>query len=362
MMATELHIKHDDIQTIEVVDGDTPSDLREGQLLLKMVRFAFTANNISYAHSGEALRYWDFFPTGRAGWGKLPVWGFADVAASAHPDIAVGERLYGFLPMATHLVVDAVKVSEDGLSDGASHRAELNPIYNRYVRTQNVAGYEPDSEPINALLRPMFLTSFLLDDFLRDNDVFGATHIIASSASSKTAYGMAFFLHQNLSRDDYAIVGLTSARNVDFVTSLGIYDQVLTYDQVAQLPADVPAVYVDFAGNGALRRQLHEHFGDNMKHNAIVGGTHWDKLGTAKGLPGAKPVFFFAPTQYQKRVAEVGRDAFRHMLDDGWQTFTASAQDWIDVQAGQGVSAIRDVYKTMLSGDFRPTDGFILQF
>jgi len=358
-MATQIHIERANIQNIEVITTDTPTDLSDGQVLLQIDQFALTANNISYAHSGEALRYWDFFPTGRDGWGILPVWGFADVVASASDDIAVGERVYGFLPLSSHLVVDAVKISGSGFSDGALHRASLNGVYNRYVRVKNAEGYE--SEHINALLRPMFLTSFLLDDFIRDNDTFGASQIIVSSASSKTAYGMAYFLQRNLG-DDYTIVGLTSPRNVDFVESLGVYHKTLAYDNVHDLPNDESAVYVDFAGNGNLRKQLHEHFTDNMKHNAIVGGTHWDKLGSAKGLPGAKPEFFFAPAQYQKRVAVIGRESFQAMIDDGWQVFSDKATDWIDVSVGTGTDTIREVYNTLLAGSFSPTQGFILSF
>jgi hypothetical protein len=35
--------------------------------------------------------------------------------------------------------------------------------------------YTADSESVQALLRPLFITSWLIDDFLADNDFFGAT-------------------------------------------------------------------------------------------------------------------------------------------------------------------------------------------
>jgi len=67
------------------------------------------------------------------------------------------------------------------------------------------------------------------------------------------------------------VIGLTSAPNVDFVKSLGCYDEVVTYDAVTSLPADSPIAYVDMAGSSALRETLHRHFGDQMKYSGASG-------------------------------------------------------------------------------------------
>jgi hypothetical protein len=99
----------------------------------------------------------------------------------------------------------------------------------------------------------LFMTSWLIDDFLADNEFFGAATAgnaltILSSASSKTAYGTAFCLAK---RQGVTVIGLTSAANLDFCRSLGCYHRVLTYDQIDQLDPGRAAVYVDFAGNAA---------------------------------------------------------------------------------------------------------------
>lgn len=75
------------------------------------------------------------------------------------------------------------------------------------------------------LLRPLLYTAFLLDDFVADNGRFGASTVVLSSASSKTAAGTAFFLAE---RGDVEVVGLTSAGNVSFVERLGVYGRVVT--------------------------------------------------------------------------------------------------------------------------------------
>ena len=42
-----------------------------------------------------------FFPA-ESGWGRVPVWGFADVVGSRHQALAEGVRVFGYLPMSTH--------------------------------------------------------------------------------------------------------------------------------------------------------------------------------------------------------------------------------------------------------------------
>ena len=65
------------------------------------------------------------------------------------------------------------------------------------------------------LFRPLFGTSFLIDDFLAEEGFFGAAQRAgSSSASSKTALGTAFMLGR---RDGVEVVGLTSAGRAEFV-------------------------------------------------------------------------------------------------------------------------------------------------
>lgn len=101
-----LEIDRTDIRRRRTVDTVAPADPGPNRVVLTIEKFALTANNISYAHSGDLLDYWGFYPT-EAGWGRLPAMGFAHVAVSTHPDIAVGSRYFGFYPVADHHVVEA---------------------------------------------------------------------------------------------------------------------------------------------------------------------------------------------------------------------------------------------------------------
>ena len=81
-----------------------------GKTVLAIDRFALTANNITYAVFGDDMAYWKFFPANDA-FGRVPVWGFADVVATGSPELTVSERVYGYFPMASHLVVEPAKIS-----------------------------------------------------------------------------------------------------------------------------------------------------------------------------------------------------------------------------------------------------------
>lgn len=339
-----------------------PQELREGQVLLQVDRFALTSNNVTYASFGSTMQYWNFFPT-IDGWGNIPVWGFADVVVSKAEGISAGERFYGYYPMATHLVAHATKVSDSGFVDGAEHRQAMHGVYNHYIRTTNDPGYTKESEDVQALLRPLFITSFMIDDFLDDNHFFGARTVLISSASSKTAYGLAFML--SLRKDKTCkVIGLTSQSNLEFVKNMGIYDEVISYEQVPELSAEQAVVYVDMAGNGQLRSQLHHRFGENMKYSCAVGGTHWEELGGATALPGARPILFFAPTQIKKRMVDWGANGLHSRLAHAWQQFmqpvSSADQPWMNIIRGQGENDVRRVYENMLNGTARPSEGNVL--
>ena len=360
MSTTILQIRKDHLPTTRWHErADEP--LASGQVRVRIDRFALTSNNITYAAFGEAMNYWRFYPSGEEGWGVIPVWGFATVVESTDPEVPVGERVYGYFPMASHTVLTPVRVSAGGWSDGAPHRAELHPVYNQLTRCATDPFYTPDTEDVQALLRPLFITSWLIDDFLADNDFFGARIMLLSSASSKTAYGTAFQLAQ---REGIEVVGLTSPGNVVFCESLGCYSRVLTYDQLDAIDADAACVYVDFAGNSDLRRAIHTRF-VNLKHSSSIGGTHVEHLGAAKDLPGPRATLFFAPAQVKKRETEWGPKGLNQRLVAAWQAFSqAVAQPgtpWLVVQTHHGRAAVEAAYGQVLSGRGDPRLGHMLQ-
>ena len=358
---TQLQTDKTALHRTRIVSSELP-ELKAGEALLKITDLAVTTNNITYAAFGDTphLRYWSFFPTHAEGWGHMPAWGFAEVVESTVDGVEQGERYYGYWPIATHLVMQPVRVSERGFYDGAAHRLELTSAYNQYQRTTTDSAYRPEYESYQALLRPLFITSFMLADFLEDNGFFGAQQIIVSSASSKTAYGTAFCLNN---RDDLRLLGWTSKGNRDFVDSLGCYSQAVTYEELESLDPGVPTLYVDFAGNNELRARVHRHFGEQLVHDCYAGSAqsqdHLDKA--EKNLPGPQPQPYFAPYQIKKRNADWGPGEVTRRFNEAQLAFIARVSDpgqpWMKINQHQGFEAAQSLVADLCEGRVDPRDG-----
>ena len=358
-LCTDFIVARDDLQRGKIVERPIPDadSLPVDGLLLRVDRFAFTANNITYAVLGDQLKYWSLFPA-PAGFGNIPVWGFGEVLASKHPMVAVGERLFGYFPMATHLVIEAADVSKRGLRDAAAHRQGVSPVYNSYARVSGDPAFAGRQGDYQALLRPLFMLSFLVDDYLAEHGFFGAHSVLLSSASSKTAFGLAHLVHTQ--RNGIKVVGLTSASNAEFVRGLGCYDEVVTYDALASLPSDAPVAFVDMAGNSDLRARLHTHFGDQLTYSGRVGLTHRASSPDEPDLPGAKPTWFFAPDQIRKRAKEWGPGGIDTRFGAAWSGFAPKLDGWLEVIDSRGPEAVQQIYLDTLNGRIPPEQGHML--
>lgn len=351
---TDFLVRRDDLRETRIAESEAP-DLGPGQALLRVESFGLTANNITYAVFGEAMSYWDFFPAPE-GWGRIPTWGFATVERSDVDGVEEGSRVYGYLPPSTYLVVTPSGVRDGSFVDASRHRAALPGAYQRYSATTADPFYALDTEPIQVLLRPLFLTSFLIDDQLDDDGLIDR-RILISSASSKTAIVAAFLLAR---REGVALVGLTSPRNRDFVEGLGIYGRVVTYDEVDSVDAG-PATFVDIAGDASLRTAIHTHFGDDLQASMVVGATHWEDMsGGGPDLPGPTPTLFFAPDRIVKRGKDWGPAGLEERAAAAWYPFADWISTWLEPISGEGFEAIRGAYLDVLDGEVTPDRAHIL--
>ena len=347
-----LAVARDDLTRTTLHDTEVPEP-GEGEALLRVDRVGVTANNVTYAVLGDSFRYWEFFPPEHYGlgreWGLGPLWGFADVVASKVAGVEVGQRIYGYLPPAGHLLVRPGRVDERGFRDTAAHRAELPSPYNVYALTTGDEAYRADQEDLLILFRPLFFTSFMLADRLSDTGDDPAA-IVLSSASSKTAYAAAFELHGT----GPAVIGLTSPGNAEFTRALGCYDEVLTYDEVGSLDPGRPTVYADLAGTPALRAALRERLGANLVRDVAVGLTNQ--------VPNADEAgeFFFAPDQMRKRTQDWGRDVLDARFASAWRRFSAAAEGWVDVAVGEGPGALRSAWVETVEGRTPPRTGHVV--
>lgn len=354
-IATTLDVKRTDLAATRLRESEIPA-IAGGQILARVDRFALTANNITYGVAGDKIGYWNFFPAPDE-WGVIPVWGFADVAQSRAEGVQEGDRLYGYFPMGTHLVMTPGKVSPDRLIDASAHRAMLPPVYNSYARVSAETGYDRSLDDLRALLFPLYATSFCLYDFLVDNAWFGARQAVIVSASSKTAIGLAIALRKDAAAPP--ATGLTSARNKAMVMSLGLYGSVATYDAIGSISAE-PTVIIDMSGNGTVLSELHAYLGDNMRYCSNVGITHYENNKMGPGFIRERSAMFFAPGHIQKRAKDWGRGVFDAKAFAFWRDAAIESRHWLKVSRAKGAAGMEAAFHRVRKGDVRPDDGVII--
>jgi hypothetical protein len=365
---SEFQIRKDNFATHRVVETATPSgaSITDGEILVKIDRFAFTANNITYAVLGDKLGYWQFFPpTGvgadvdTKGWGIIPVWGFADVIASKAPDVPVGERLFGYFPPAAFLTMTPARATALRLVDASAHRAKLPPGYNNYTRVNAEPGYSRKMDNARMLFWPLHMTSFCLWDLLKEKQWFDAKQIVILSASSKTSIGLGHALAGDTSAPP--VIAITSARNLGFVNQLKLYKQATTYDQLTDIDASIPTVVIDMSGNGEVLARLHTHLGNNMKRCINVGLTHWDEIQVKTGVIAERSEFFFAPGHIQMRMKDWGPDEFAKRTSAFLKDTAVKSLSLLHFEKLGGLNGLTAIYPDVCEGRVAPDQGLIVE-
>jgi hypothetical protein len=359
MNAVQVHVRKGALTDAAMAEVPL-APLADGAVRLAIESFSVTANNVTYAVAGDSFKYWDFFPAPE-GMGIVPMWGHARVIESLHPDIAVGERVYGYLPMASHLDVLPGRITPGGFMDTAAHRQPMSPVYNSYTRLAADPEHDPAREAERMIFGPLFRTGFLIEYFLQGQNWFGAEQLIVTSASSKTAMGLASVAQQ--SSTGIRRIGLTSKGNVVFVEASGLYDEVVAYDDLERVPV-LRSVSVDFAGNADLLASIHHHFDAALAHSALVGMTHIEARSTFGGgapMPGPKPALFFAPDHAVAFFKAHGTEEGGKLVAAAWHEFLKAADGTVAIERQAGLEAARLVFTAMVAGQIDPAKGIVIE-
>ncbi|WP_166423299.1 DUF2855 family protein [Paraglaciecola sp. 20A4] len=361
--STEVWVNKADVAQTKIVHGQLDTtQLLEGQAILQLNHFGFSANNVTYAVTGDKMGYWGFFPADDQ-WGIVPVWGFGTVIASKHPKAQVGEVVYGYFPMGTHLVVNVDKANDVSFFDTHPQRVSSSPVYDNYLRCAQDPAYQQDSEAWLLNYRPLFMTSFVLDDYVGEHINDNVTTVLLTSASSKTAYGCAHLLmkHKAQRGGHYRVVGLTSATNKALTESFGCYDDVLEYTDIDKLSKDGESWVLDFAGNKQLLLDLQDLLGDKLTKEVFIGATD---VKSQSNKPKGKlhGELFFAPHQVKKRTEEWTREGFNERYAKAWGSFSAHMQDKIKVVEYNGAQSVVDLYKLGLAGNLNNEEINVVSF
>jgi Protein of unknown function (DUF2855) len=316
-----------------------------GSVVVEVEAVALTANTFTYGLLGDALGYWDFYPTDRPGWGCLPAWGTGVVRDSGHADLPVGSRLFGLLPLADHCLLTPARVSGTAVRDGSAHRRGLPLAYQHYERLPAGDGPGPD-EQLRALLHPLFTLAFLLAGQLRAQ----ARPVVLTSASSRTGQALA----QQLT---VPVVGLTSPARVAAVAATGLFAAVLGYDAVDGLAAHLPAgavTLVDLAGDAQLRARVRTAVD---ARTILVGATH----GADGALrPGPGEEVFSAVDRLRTLSAEVGAAELGSRQERAWREYLARCGRSVVPRVDRRPAAVERAYREVLAGRCPPGHGHLV--
>jgi hypothetical protein len=355
----EFRVRRNDFAASQFVETPLPP-IAEGSVRMRLELFALTSNNITYAAMGDGeLGYWDFFPT-EEGWGRPPCWGFGEIEASRATGLSVGDRVYGYFPIGTHLDVKVARGTPESFFDAAPHRRPKSPVYNQYLRTFADPAYVADREAEQVLFRPLFATGWWLADFVRHWERLPQS-IVMSSASSKTALATAHQLNRSSGPE---LIGLTSTRHLDYVRATGLFHCVYDYKDIAHLRTGSTKAFLDFRGDEDLTAAVHAQLGPELRRSIVIGATDWSaKPGgiqvPRRALEGVGAEFFFAPGYAGQRLKEEG-DGLRVRASDAQRAFYAASHAFVQPRLSFGAAAIDTSWSRLLAAEVPPDEGLVL--
>ena len=287
---------------------------------------------MTYATVGDKFGYWDFPPSDEPSeWGRVPAIGWATIQESKVSSISSGGRYFGWQPMSQYLSVAAVP-RYNGFRDCGHHRSKHAYVYVDFVRTDLDPYYvdsSVDGEDRQALLRGLFITAFLADEFLKDMNYFDAKSIVIVSASRKTALGLSQRLQSKKS-----------------ITSISGHNK---------------AIVIDMSGNRPVIELIHKHLQNKIQYSMAIGFSHHNTHSAPLGglVLDCEPKLFFAPSDLIRRSKEWGHDGYEQRARTALETFLHSSHRWMDINRVIGPNDVQSAWKRLYRGELSPKSGLM---
>jgi hypothetical protein len=229
------------------------------------------------------------------------------------------------------------------------------------------------------LYRPLFWTSYWCEDWLFSSQYRGAKNVLISSASSKTAFCLAYLIGKRVARGELSgvrIVGLTSKRNLVFTNSLSLYDEVLDYDSftsASSLSIAEKWLYADVTGNDNLNERVFTHFGSRLVASIALGltnlspsspdasSTNWS-TNTFTGASSAPPATleqFFMPEWLAVRRHQLSITQITGLQNRAWKDLMKDCGNWVKMGHVFGGEGVKAAYEDVAKGGLGPDTGLI---
>ncbi|KNZ78671.1 hypothetical protein J132_10776 [Termitomyces sp. J132] len=374
-------------------------------VILQIDRFGFSTNNITYQALGEHphFRYFDFHVAPEATGvdvstkthGVIPVWGFATIVESGHPKIQVGERVYGYFAPTRYLLlaVSPADVNRYAFYVPRPHLPADRRPYNQIIRCAADPQYasDPVIEDLTMLYRPLFWTSYWCEDWLFSSTYRGGAYVfLISSASSKTAFCLAYLIKKRVARGEVKhnvrVVGLTSTGNLEFTRGLGHYDEVLEYgtftsgDAFQYRDREERWIYVDVASNDTLNERICAYFaspyaprlascislGLTNVSPSSSGSVKWStnafsasttKTNTNQFWPQYENFFMVEWLNVRKRQLPI--DEIFGRQNEAWTELMRDCQGWVKMERVYGGQGVKMAYEEVAEKGVGPEKGLV---
>lgn len=259
--------------------------------------------------------------------------------------------------------------------------------YNQITRCSTDPLYDPSPsvEDLTMLYRPLFWTSFWCEDWINTSQYRGgASRILISSASAKTAFCLAYLIRKRWATSGNSspmrqVVGLTSTKNSDFTKNLGLYDHILEYDgfeNTAVMNEPLQKwIYVDLAGNESLNSRILNHFSDaklNLVGSVALGLTNlspsstndsvaeWttNKFSSHSAPSTLEP--FFMPEWLARRRKQLSVKEITQLQKQAWSGLMQDCKTWgITIRRVCGAQNVKRAYEEVVRSGIPADQGLI---
>lgn len=178
---------------------------------------------------------------------------------------------------------------------------------------------------------------------------------------------------------DMKVIGLTSKRNMGFTKRLGLYHEVISYDDINEKSFDsgVRAIYIDVAGSDRLNKKLLTVQGpafvamiklgmSNVTPTKLDATNVWTKNTTLEET-GARSTCakalefenFFMVEWLAVRVKQLSVKEIVGMQVDAWKQLLVNAKDWVEITRVYGGEKVQAAYDFALKNGLRAEDGYV---
>lgn len=369
-----------------LIDSSIPATLPTHHIVVRIDRFAFSSNNITYQALGEIahFRYFDFHgsPKDPGVNGVIPVWAYGSVIASNVPAIKADERVFGYFAMARYLLlpVETPSTNKFNFYVPRPHLPADRRPYNQITRCGSDPLYRPSDEDLSMIYRPLFWTSFWAEDWLYtapESPYNGASAILISSASAKTAFCLAYRIRKR-GKSDVTVIGFTSRGNLAFTRKLGLYDWVFTYENVEACvlfgsTGIKNSIYVDIAGNETFNSKITQVLGPSLVRNISLGVTNLNPTiepkyympssgvtqGAGSDNTSESVEFFFMPEWLAVRKRTLTPPDIAFMQYTAWTDLMRDCLAWVTIERTWGAETVKEAYLRAVVGRINPEKGMI---